>query len=833
VLDASIANGREAVAPLIGGGEMGRHVRATDWSATPLGAFETWPQSLRSSLSLVLNAKGIAALYWGPDQWLLYNDAYGAALGDRHPQAFGRPMPEALADIAPVLGPQVAAVLQTGEGFAIENLSMVMRRDGRDEETIWTYSFTPVQGEVGDFAGVLLLATEMTQQKAAERAKGLDKTRLETALRLARLGTFEWFPVTGVVDLDARGREIYDAPKTGEVYATDIFSRVAPEDFERVVARCTEIIERASHPNADPRGERISLDYDFLRLDGSRRAISSSGAVFQGEDGTWRMLGTIGDVTEVRRAEAQLREQNVTLEQRVEERTQERDRLWRNTQDIQVIIDRQGNFRAVNPAFTAILGWTTDEVVGRPLFEFLVPDDETVTVRALQHARVQSLPVVENRYHHKDGGFRWISWVAAPEGELIYASGRHITAEKGQAEALRQIEEALRQSQKMEAVGQLTGGLAHDFNNLLAGISGSLELMQTRMQQGRFNDVERYMAAAQGASRRAAALTHRLLAFSRRQTLDPKPTDVNRLVAGMEEMIQRAVGPGIPVEVVGAASLWLALVDPSQLENALLNLCINARDAMPDGGRITIETANKWLDEHAARKLDMPEGQYLSLCVTDTGTGMPPEVIARVFEPFFTTKPIGEGTGLGLSMIYGFAQQSGGQVRIYSEVGQGTTVCLYLPRHYGAIVDESGEAKRAELPRSEQGETVLVVDDEPTVRMLVSDILEDLGYTAIEAGDSAAGLKVLQSDVRIDLLVTDVGLPGGMNGRQMADAARVTRSDLRVLFITGYAENAVLGNGYLAPGMAVLTKPFTIEAMAARIRSMIEAGKEAERRQTN
>jgi CheY-like chemotaxis protein len=345
------------------------------------------------------------------------------------------------------------------------------------------------------------------------------------------------------------------------------------------------------------------------------------------------------------------------------------------------------------------------------------------------------------------------------------------------------------------------------------------------MQQGRLNEIERYMAVAQGASKRAAALTHRLLAFSRRQTLDPKPTDVNRLVNGMQDMIQRTVGPSILVEAVGATSLWPALVDPSQLENALLNLCINARDAMPDGGRITIETANKWMDEWAARQHNMSEGQYLSMCVTDTGTGMPPEVVTRVFEPFFTTKPIGEGTGLGLSMIYGFAQQSGGQVRIYSEVGKGTTVCIYLPRHYGDISVDDPNAKLTVLPRSEQGETVLVVDDEPSVRLIVTDILEDLGYTAIEAGDSAAGLKVLQSNVRIDLLITDVGLPGGMNGRQMADAARVSRPSLKVLFITGYAENAILGNGHLAPGMAVLTKPFPIETMAARILSMIEGGK--------
>ena len=398
------------------------------------------------------------------------------------------------------------------------------------------------------------------------------------------------------------------------------------------------------------------------------------------------------------------------------------------------------------------------------------------------------------------------------------------------AAELSAMQEALRQSQKMEAVGQLTGGLAHDFNNLLAGISGSLELMQSRMRQGRLQDIERYMAAAQGAAKRAAALTHRLLAFSRRQTLDPKPTNVNVLVTGMQELIQRTVGPAISVEVVGASGLWTALADPSQLENALLNLCINARDAMPDGGRITVETGNKWLDERAALQHDMLEGQYLSMCVSDTGTGMPPDVIARVFEPFYTTKPIGEGTGLGLSMIYGFARQSGGQVRIYSEVGRGTTVCIYLPRYHGDVAVENPVVKLEALPHKGGDATVLVVDDEPTVRMLLTDILDDLGYTAIEAGDSAAGLTILQSDVPVDLLVTDVGLPGGMNGRQMADAGRVHRPDLQVLFITGYAENAVLGYGQLAPGMAVLTKPFPMDAMAARIRSLIEAGKEAKQR---
>ena len=530
--------------------------------------------------------------------------------------------------------------------------------------------------------------------------------------------------------------------------------------------------------------------------------------------------------------------------------------LWDMTTDLFAVDDGFANTFSLDPAVRR------EGVKLAHIMDAVHPDDRAGLAATIDEAVQRGGAYVHQyRTRRADGCYHWLEAVGrvdlAPDGTPLSFPGvfidigerRAVEAERARVtEELRSLnetleqrvadrtadlmlaEEALRQSQKMEAVGQLTGGLAHDFNNLLAGISGSLELMQTRMQQGRLTDVDRYMTAAQGAAKRAAALTHRLLAFSRRQTLDPKPTDVNRLATGMHELIQRTVGPGISVEVVGATNVWPALVDPSQLENALLNLCINARDAMPDGGTITIETANKWMDERAARQHDMPEGQYLSLAVTDTGTGMPPEVIARVFEPFFTTKPIGEGTGLGLSMIYGFAQQSNGQVRIYSEVGQGTTVCIYLPRHYGAVEDDTATEGIADLPRSQAGETVLIVDDEPTVRMLITDILEDLGYAAIEAGDSASGLKVLQSDVRIDLLVTDVGLPGGMNGRQMADAARAYRSDLKVLFITGYAENAILGNGTLPPGMAVLTKPFAMDTMAARIRSMIEGSKELARR---
>lgn len=382
-------------------------------------------------------------------------------------------------------------------------------------------------------------------------------------------------------------------------------------------------------------------------------------------------------------------------------------------------------------------------------------------------------------------------------------------------------EEKLRQSQKMEAVGQLTGGLAHDFNNLLAGISGALDLMGMRIAQGRLNDIDKYMLAAQSAAKRAAALTHRLLAFSRRQTLDPRPLDVNLLVEGMTELIQRTVGPSILVETVSAPDLWSASVDASQLENAILNLCINSRDAMPDGGRIIIETANQWLDAEAALANDLPAGEYLSLTVTDTGTGMAPGVIAKAFDPFFTTKPIGEGTGLGLSMIYGFAKQSGGQVRISSELGKGTSMCIHLPRYHGEAGASTAAPAQSAAALTGSCGTILIVDDEPTVRLLLTDVLGDLGYTLIEAADSLTGLKLLQSDVGIDLLITDVGLPGGMNGRQMADAGREVRPGLKTLFITGYAESAALGNSSLGAGMQVLTKPFSIDILATRVLELL------------
>ena len=398
---------------------------------------------------------------------------------------------------------------------------------------------------------------------------------------------------------------------------------------------------------------------------------------------------------------------------------------------------------------------------------------------------------------------------------------------QAEAEERERVEEALRQSQKMEAVGQLTGGLAHDFNNLLQGISGSLELLRIRAAQGRTGELDRYIETAMSSAHRAATLTQRLLAFSRRQTLAPEPTDLNQLAGGMEELLRRTVGPAIQIETSFAAEPWPTLCDPHQLESAVLNLVVNARDAMPDGGHLLIETANTVLRDRRGTLKEqppqgVPPGEYVALSVADTGAGMTPEVIARAFDPFFTTKPIGQGTGLGLSMIYGFVQQSGGHVRLRSEVGQGTTVTIYLPRHLAAIDEAVEDDTTALTPLALGSGVVLLVEDEPDVRMVVRDVLSDLGYVVLEAESGRAGLLIADSGVRIDLLLTDVGLPGGINGRQLADAVRQRRPGLKVLFITGYADTMAVGNGHMEPGMQVMTKPFALETLAARVQGIID-----------
>ena len=831
---------------IVGESELARRIRSHPWETTELGPPAFWPEALKTLVGVMLEANQPMFTVWGPRQRLLYNDQYMAVLQGHHPDALGCPFLEVWREIAGDLRSLVEDAY-AGRPSHTDDIMLMMERNGYPEETHFAYSYTPVRRENGVVEGFFCACIETTEQAKSSRL---------------------------VRESEVRNRQIFDSVIDYAIVATDLAGRVTSwnEGAHRLLG-WTE---------AEMRGGPVDRFFTPEDREGGRPQVEMRDALQTGraEDERWHLrkdgerFYASGEMTVLRDAAEEpvgfvkvLRDR--TAEHVAGEALRASEALAReNIQRVQLALsagaiigtwlwDLPSDRFTVDEAFANAFG--LDPALGREglsraqIVETVHPEDQADLADAIEGAIASGAPYAHQyRVRRADGRFYWIEANGrveyGPDGMALNFPGvlldvearRAVEAERDRVAAelrvlnetleqrvaertaeLMRAEELLRQSQKMEAVGQLTGGLAHDFNNLLAGISGSLELMQARMSQGRVKDVDRYISAAQGATTRAAALTHRLLAFSRRQTLDPKPTNVSRLVDGMEDLVRRTVGPAIAVEVVGTPALWSVLVDPPQLENALLNLCINARDAMPDGGRITIETHNKWLDEHAARERDLEPGQYLSLCVSDTGTGMPPDVIAKAFDPFFTTKPIGEGTGLGLSMIYGFARQSGGQVRIYSEVGDGTNVCIYLPRHYGDEAPDGVAATLKEAPRAEQGETVLVVDDEPTVRMLVTEVLEDLGYTAIEATDSLSGLKVLQSDVRIDLLVTDVGLPGGMNGRQMAEAGQVKRPGLKVLFITGYAENAVLGSGHLKPGMQVLTKPFVMESLATRIKDMI------------
>ncbi|MFC6622439.1 PAS domain S-box protein [Novosphingobium panipatense] len=495
---------------------------------------------------------------------------------------------------------------------------------------------------------------------------------------------------------------------------------------------------------------------------------------------------------------------------------QDRNRLWSISRDLMLVCDFDGVITAVNPSAERLLGWNEGEMIGHRISSFIHPDDVEATSREVARLSIGRRTVAfENRYRTKDGDYRLLAWTAVPDERRIHAVGRDITEQRA-------VEEALRQSQKMEAVGQLTGGIAHDFNNLLQGISGSLDVMQSRLQKGQTQDLERWLTGARTSAERAAALTHRLLAFSRRQPLDPRPVQTNPLIGSMEDMLRRTLGENIDLAFVLPDDLWLTRCDPNQLESAILNLVINARDAMPDGGKLTIETCNARLDHfHPAHERDVKPGEYVCVAITDTGVGMSRDVAGRAFEPFFTTKPIGQGTGLGLSMIYGFARQSEGYARIYSEEGIGTTIKLYLPRYHGAELPGEATHEIKAPPPAKSGEVVLVVEDEAVVRCLILEVLDSLGYHALEAADGPAGLEILQSDQRIDLLMTDIGLPG-LNGRQVADGGRISRPDLKVLFMTGYAENAAVASGFLEPGMAMITKPFAMDTLAARIREIIE-----------
>ena len=861
------------------GGETGRLIAERDWIESSLGSIESWPTSLRTALGLLLLSPVPIVMLWGEDGIMLYNDAYSIFAGGRHPQLLGSKVLEGWPEVAE-FNDNVMKVGLAGGTLAYRDHELTLYRHGVAEQVWMNLDYSPVLDEAGEPAGVVAVVVETTERVKADQRLASERERLLQAFEQAPGFIISMRGADHRVEfVNAAHRRAFSSHDWVGRTIRDAFAEVADqgifEMLDRVYAtgeryEATAQPVRFRQPDGHERERFLTFVYEAMHdADGSIVGVMCEGS----------------DATDAHRAEAEVRDERRALQvlngvAATIAAEKEQAAIVQTVVDAGVELTGAAFgaffYNVLDEAGESYMLYTLSGAPRSALETFPMPRNTAVFAPTFDGTGVVRSDDIKQdpRYGHNaprkgmpEGHLPVTSYLAVSvfardrsvlgglffghpeparftekhEAQLVaLASQAGVALEN--ADLIRRVQdanetlelrvvertaelteahEALRQAQKMEAVGQLTGGIAHDFNNLLAGISGSLEVIERRISEKRFDDLVRFLRGARASAQRAATLTQRLLAFSRRQTLDPKPTEVNRLIHGMEDLIARTVGPEIVVEVVGAAGLWPTKVDPAQLESALLNLAINARDAMPDGGRITIETANKWLDDRAARERDLRPGQYLSICVTDSGTGIPADIVERIFDPFFTTKPIGQGTGLGLSMIHGFVRQSGGQIRVYTESGSGTTMCLYLPRYTGAVSGEHEEPEGG-VQLSGAGETVLVIDDEAMIRMLIVDILEEAGYTPLEAGDGPSGLKILQSEARIDLLITDVGLPGGMNGRQVADAARLTRPDLKILFITGYAENAAIGNGHLDEGMEVITKPFVISELANKISAMIE-----------
>ncbi len=828
-------------------------IARTDWSRSPLGSAGNWPQSLRTAVDIVIHSPMPMLLLWGPQLTQIYNNGFALLAGSKHPHAFGQPAHQIWPELRDFTDPIYSAVLQ-GQVRTYSERRFTLQRDGKDSDFWLDLTYSPIRDESAQVAGILVTAIETNerrrialelQQRSEDSLKAQRESEERLQLALAAtdaVGTWDWDIGEDRFIADAHFAQLHgvDPVRASQLPISEYLHGVHPED-RALIAR--------SIKHCITHGTEYAEEYRLLQTNGEVRWVFARGRCYKDHHGRpMRFLGAALDLTERKHTEQALRQSQTELQ------------LIINAMPILIsYVDREERFRLNNAAYLDWYGLTPQELYGRTIREVI--GEESYFLRAPYIAEaLAGRPCSFSLYTpHRDGSQRHALMNYLPRhGPDGAVNGFYIfvideTERKKTEEALRNLnetleervsarteqlaqanqrlqnemfereraEDALRHAQKMEAVGQLTGGIAHDFNNMLTGIIGSLDLMQRYIASGRTDEIGRFTDAAVSSANRAAALTHRLLAFSRRQSLDRKTLNVNELIHSLEDLIRRTKGDPIELTLRLADSVWPVSTDVSQLENALLNLVINARDAMPDGGELLIETANVYLDGNDITTLEpVKAGDYLMLAVSDNGTGMTPSVRSKAFDPFFTTKPIGQGTGLGLSMIYGFAQQTGGHVSLDSLPGQGTCVRLYLPRLYALEPERPVIETTTEAPAAATGETVVVVEDDPAVRMLVMDLLKELGYRAHEAEDAKSALPLLESDLRVDLLVTDVGLPG-MNGRQLAEIARQHRPGLKVLFMTGYAQKAAERQGFLEDGMDMVAKPFSIELLAGKIRTMI------------
>ncbi|WP_207460772.1 response regulator [Azospirillum sp. SYSU D00513] len=749
-----------------GGGEVGDLVRRPGFQAAGLGPVESWPPSLRSILEMALNSRQAKFVAWGPDLAFLYNDAYIPIFAERHPQALGRPFAEVWSDIWPQIRPIVESNL-TGVGHLYEELLIPMMRDGRTQDTWFTFSYTPVRDESGKVAGIVCAAMEVTDQVLAKRREqeALEALRAQTeALAIInRAGT----AITAELDLDRLTRTVTDAgvALTGAQFGA-FFYNVQDEKNGHYMLYTLSGVEREAFSRFPmPRNTQVFAP------------------TFAGE-------GVV-------------RSDDITADPRYGHNAPYRG-MPEGHLPVRSYLAVPVRSRSGEVIGGLFFGHSDAGRFGAAVEASLVSLAGQAAV-AMDNARL--FKNVEREMRHRARAEEQLRQL----NETLEARVIAEIAERRHAEA------ALQQSQKMEAIGKLTGGVAHDFNNLLQVVSGNLQLL-TKDVAGN-ERAERRVANALAGVSRGAKLASQLLAFGRRQALEPKVVNVGRFVTGMDDMLRRALGEAIEIETIVSGGLWNTLIDPTQVETALLNLAINARDAMDGTGKLTIEAGNAFLDDAYVRShADVTPGQYVMLAVSDTGSGMTPEVLAQVFEPFFSTKPEGKGTGLGLSMVYGFVKQSGGHVKIYSEPGQGTTVRLYLPR---AEQSEDVVTLVDTGPVVGGTETILVAEDDEEVRATVVEMLTELGYRVLKAKDAASALTVVESGIPIDLLFTDVVMPGTLKSPELARKARERLPNIAVLFTSGYTENSIVHGGRLDAGVELLSKPYTREALARKLRHVL------------
>jgi PAS domain S-box-containing protein len=805
---------------LAGGGEMGAAMRGHDWSRSSIGNPGHWPAPLASMVSMILSTKFPMFVLWGADFAMLYNDSYIPVLGDRHGVALGRSMGAVWPEVWPEIFPIVRRAYD-GEASFFENLPVTLERNGFPEQAWFMFSYSPLRDETGAVAGAICVCSETTQQVMEKTSLHRSEARWRALFENMQEGFFVGEAMRDEAGKMVDFRFIEANPAFGAQTGLDPSETIGRRARAVIPGLQQSLVDTYAHvvDTGAPNDFEVNVPALGRWFEARARRLSPQRFSVLFLEVTARVAAD----TALRASEQRFR----TLAQAMP------DQMWTAIAD--------GKLNWFNDRVFVYSGDGFEQLAGDGWGSMVHPDDLAASYQDWQAALASGKPYESHfRLRRADGAYRWFRARGLPvpndsgTGNIWVGINTDIQDQYDANEALQRMNDtlelrvaersaeleaahsALRQSQKLEAVGKLTGGVAHDFNNVLQVIGGNLQLLRPFV--GADPTGRARLAGAIGGVQRGAKLSSQLLAFARKQPLEPVVIDPGSLIRELGDMLRRTTGERIELETVIAAGLWTTLVDPHQLENSLLNLVLNARDAMDGAGKLSIVASNASLDEHDARRLPgASPGEYVMLAVSDSGSGMSEEVMQHALEPFFTTKPEGHGTGLGLSMVYGFVTQSGGHLKIDSASGAGTTVRIYLPRSFA-----EAEAPAVPAPRDAVGgsETILVVEDDPQVRAIVVALLADLGYHVLQASDPRGALAIIDGGVPVDLLFTDVVMPGELRSPELARRAKLAQPALEVLYTSGYAEDGIVHGGRLERGVALLSKPYSREDLARKIRHL-------------